>query len=41
MADRFDMIMISTEPGGEVISGKLLKAGKKAVVVKKELIGGE
>jgi pyruvate/2-oxoglutarate dehydrogenase complex dihydrolipoamide dehydrogenase (E3) component len=41
MADRFDAIILGMGPGGEVVSGKLLKAGKKVAVVEKELIGGE
>ncbi len=39
MADRFDVLIIGMGPGGEVVSGKLIKAGKKVAVVEKELIG--
>jgi len=41
MAQRFDAIVLGMGPGGEVVSGKLIKAGKKVAVVEKELIGGE
>ena len=41
MAERFDAIVLGMGPGGEVVSGKLLAAGKKVAVVEKELIGGE
>ncbi len=41
MADRFDVVILGMGPGGEVVSGKLIKAGKKIAVVEKELIGGE
>ena len=41
MADRLDVLILGMGPGGEVVSGKLLAAGKKVAVVEKELIGGE
>jgi dihydrolipoamide dehydrogenase len=41
MAERFDAIVLGMGPGGEVVSGKLIGAGKKVAVVERELIGGE
>lgn len=41
MAEKFDVIIMGMGPGGEVASGRLIKAGKKVAVVERELIGGE
>jgi len=41
MAEKFDAIILGMGPGGEVVSGKLLAAGRRVAVVEKELIGGE
>ncbi len=39
MADRFEAVVLGMGPGGEAVSGKLLRAGKKVAVIEKELIG--
>ena len=41
MAEKFDAIILGMGPGGEVVSGKLLAAGRRVAVVERELIGGE
>jgi pyruvate/2-oxoglutarate dehydrogenase complex dihydrolipoamide dehydrogenase (E3) component len=41
MAEKFDAIILGMGPGGEVVAGRLLKAGKKVAVVERELVGGE
>lgn len=41
MAVRFDTVILGMGPGGEVVAGKLLGAGKRVAVIEKELIGGE
>ncbi len=41
MAERFDAVIIGMGPGGEVVAGQLLSAGKKVAVVERELLGGE
>jgi len=41
MAEKFDVIILGMGPGGEVVAGRLLKAGKKVAVVEQELLGGE
>ncbi|USQ81284.1 NAD(P)/FAD-dependent oxidoreductase [Ornithinimicrobium faecis] len=39
--ERFDAAVLGMGPGGEVAADRLLKAGKKVLVVEPELIGGE
>jgi pyruvate/2-oxoglutarate dehydrogenase complex dihydrolipoamide dehydrogenase (E3) component len=41
MAEKFDAIILGMGPGGEVVAGRLLKAGKNVAVVERELLGGE
>jgi dihydrolipoamide dehydrogenase len=41
MAERFDAVIMGMGPGGEVVAGQLLSAGKKVAVVERELLGGE
>ncbi len=41
MAERFDAVILGMGPGGEVVAGQLLGAGKKVAVVERELVGGE
>ncbi len=41
MAEKFDAIILGMGPGGEVVAGRLLGAGKKVAVVERELLGGE
>lgn len=41
MTERFDAVILGMGPGGEVVAGQLLKAGKKIAVVERELLGGE
>lgn len=39
--ERFDAVILGAGPGGEVVAGRLAKAGKKIALVERELIGGE
>lgn len=39
--ERFDAAVLGMGPGGEVAADRLLRAGKKVLVVEPELIGGE
>ncbi len=41
MVKKFDVVVLGMGPGGEVVAGRLLKAGKKVAVVERELVGGE
>jgi dihydrolipoamide dehydrogenase len=41
VAERFDAVILGMGPGGEVVAGRLLGAGKKVAVVERELLGGE
>lgn len=41
MPEKFDAVILGMGPGGEVVAGRLLSAGKKVAVVEKELLGGE
>ena len=41
MTERFDAIVIGMGPGGEVAASRLLAAGRRVVVIERELIGGE
>lgn len=41
MAEKFDAVILGMGPGGEVLAGQLLGAGRKVAVVERELIGGE
>jgi pyruvate/2-oxoglutarate dehydrogenase complex dihydrolipoamide dehydrogenase (E3) component len=41
VVENFDAIILGMGPGGEVVSGRLLAAGKKVAVVERELLGGE
>ncbi|SFB62779.1 dihydrolipoamide dehydrogenase [Amycolatopsis marina] len=41
MVQQFDVIVVGMGPGGEVVAGELLAAGKRVAVVERELIGGE
>ena len=41
MAEKFDAVILGMGPGGEVVSGKLLAAGRRVAVVERELVGGE
>jgi pyruvate/2-oxoglutarate dehydrogenase complex dihydrolipoamide dehydrogenase (E3) component len=41
VAEKFDAIILGMGPGGEVVAGRMLSAGKKVAVVEKELLGGE
>ncbi len=41
MAERYDAVMLGMGPGGKVVAGRLLGAGKRIAVVERELIGGE
>ena len=41
MAERYDAVMLGMGPGGEVVAGRLLRAGKRVAIVERELIGGE
>jgi pyruvate/2-oxoglutarate dehydrogenase complex dihydrolipoamide dehydrogenase (E3) component len=41
MTERYDAIIVGMGPGGEVVAGRLLAAGREVAVVEKELIGGE
>jgi pyruvate/2-oxoglutarate dehydrogenase complex dihydrolipoamide dehydrogenase (E3) component len=41
VVEKFDAISLGMGPGGEVVAGRLLSAGKKVAVVEKELLGGE
>jgi pyruvate/2-oxoglutarate dehydrogenase complex dihydrolipoamide dehydrogenase (E3) component len=41
LAERYDAVMLGMGPGGEVVAGRLLRAGKRVAIVERELIGGE
>jgi pyruvate/2-oxoglutarate dehydrogenase complex dihydrolipoamide dehydrogenase (E3) component len=41
VAEKFDTVILGMGPGGENVSGRLLKAGKSVAVVERELVGGE
>lgn len=41
MAEKLDAVVLGMGPGGEVVAGRLLKAGKKVALVERELVGGE
>jgi pyruvate/2-oxoglutarate dehydrogenase complex dihydrolipoamide dehydrogenase (E3) component len=40
MNKQFDVIVIGMGPGGQVVAGHLLKAGRRVAVVERELMGG-
>ena len=41
MAENFDAVILGMGPGGEMVAGRLLGAGKNVAVVERELLGGE
>ena len=41
MSESFDAVVVGMGPGGEVVADRLLAAGRRVVVVERELIGGE
>src|SRR5919112_1580059 len=41
MPEKFDAVVLGMGPGGEVVAGRLLGAGRKVAVVERELLGGE
>lgn len=41
MTHRFDIAVLGMGPGGEVAADRLLRAGKKVLIVEPELVGGE
>ena len=41
MTEMFDAVILGMGPGGELVAGRLLGAGKKVAVVERELLGGE
>lgn len=41
MTEHFDVAVLGMGPGGEVVAGPLIAAGKKVAVIERELIGGE
>lgn len=41
MTEHFDVAVLGMGPGGEVVAGPLLTAGRKVAVIERELIGGE
>jgi pyruvate/2-oxoglutarate dehydrogenase complex dihydrolipoamide dehydrogenase (E3) component len=41
VTENFDAVILGMGPGGEVVAGRLLAAGKKVALVERELLGGE
>lgn len=41
MTEHFDVAVLGMGPGGEVVAGPLIAAGKRVAVIERELIGGE
>lgn len=41
VSETFDVIVLGAGPGGEVLVGRLVAAGKRVALVERELIGGE
>lgn len=41
MTEHFDVAVLGMGPGGEVVAGPLITAGRKVAVIERELIGGE
>lgn len=41
MSTEFDVIILGAGPGGEVVAGRLLDAGKRVALIERELVGGE
>ncbi|WP_298584777.1 NAD(P)/FAD-dependent oxidoreductase [uncultured Kocuria sp.] len=41
MSEHFDVAVLGMGPGGEVVAGRLIAAGKKVAILERELIGGE